>query len=296
MEQNEHAASSARWAVLVPIKELHLAKSRLVPPHGVARENLALAMALDVISAASASTVVERVIAITNDARARSAVDALGASWVEDDPDSGLNPALTHAADHARSLGFANVVAISSDLPSLDSDALTDFLIAIAPGSRAIVRDAHDTGTALLAATTVDLLPQFGHQSANAHVTDGATDETGRITHAGLRRDVDTIDDLIDAQRIGVGPHTRALLDAAPATTGAQMSDTDGTLVAAGQATVRTWDEASGALTAVRDDGTLLEIGAEAFLSSPLMRLRPGQRIRLESRGGTIARVSLLTM
>lgn len=64
----------------------------------------------------------------------------------------------------------------------------------------------------------------------------------------------------------------------------------------AGQATVRTFDEQTGALTAVRDDGTLLELGPEAFLSSPLLKLRPGQRIRLESEGGRILRVSLPTM
>lgn len=63
-----------------------------------------------------------------------------------------------------------------------------------------------------------------------------------------------------------------------------------------GQATVRTWDESTGEVTAVRDDGTLLVIGAEAFLSSPLLRLRPGQRIRLEMSGGAVVRLSLVTM
>lgn len=63
-----------------------------------------------------------------------------------------------------------------------------------------------------------------------------------------------------------------------------------------GQATVRTWDEETGEVTAVRDDGTLLVIGPEAFLASPLLRLRPGQRIRLEMNGSTVVRLSLPTM
>ena len=301
------ANGAKSWAILVPIKELHLAKTRLLPPKGVDRADLALAMALDVITASLSASRVNRVIAITNDQRARNAVNGLGADIVDDDPDAGLNPALEHAQAHARSLGSVRVAAVSSDLAALTGAALDVVLGHINEDSRAFIRDASGEGTALLAAAGVPLHPNFGPDSAAAHARSGAIDLTDAAldlvstSRAGLRRDVDTIADLLDAQEIGVGHHTSAILASAILAEVSMRSHVSGgarvsELSHAGQATVRTWDETTGALTAVRDDGTLLEIGPEAFLSSPLLRLRPGQRIRLESRNGVIVRVSLPTM
>lgn len=198
--------------MLVPIKELHLAKSRLTPPGEVQRPDLALAMALDVIAAATRCDSVERVIAITNDERARASVNELGASWVDDDPDAGLNPALAHAQSFAGTQGYDQVVAISSDLPALDARALAQLLDALPDGARGFVRDAHGEGTVLLASSRAALDPRFGTSSARAHLDSGALDLTDAVAHPGLRRDVDTLEDLLDAQDIGVGTYTAALL------------------------------------------------------------------------------------
>ena len=52
--------------------------------------------------------------------------------------------------------------------------------------------------------------PLFGTRSAQRHRASGAVELRG--AWPGLRRDVDTEDDLCAALALGVGPHTRALL------------------------------------------------------------------------------------
>lgn len=57
------------------------------------------------------------------------------------------------------------------------------------------------------------------------------------------------------------------------------------------QATVRSWDGASG--TVVRDDGTELPVPAGAL--DPAVRLlRPGQRVRAEVADGVVVRLTLV--
>jgi cold shock CspA family protein len=63
------------------------------------------------------------------------------------------------------------------------------------------------------------------------------------------------------------------------------------------QATVRTWSPETGAGTALRDDGTLLDLPAAAFAASGLRALRPGQRVRVEhDRAGRVVLVTILTL
>ncbi|MDQ3664624.1 MAG: 2-phospho-L-lactate guanylyltransferase, partial [Actinomycetota bacterium] len=58
------------WCVLVPVKRLDLAKTRLGAVAGRRRADLALAVAADTASAALACPVVRRVVAVTDDVRA----------------------------------------------------------------------------------------------------------------------------------------------------------------------------------------------------------------------------------
>jgi 2-phospho-L-lactate guanylyltransferase len=55
----------------------------------------------------------------------------------------------------------------------------------------------------------VALSPRFGPGSYLAHVAGGAVPVNAA---ASVRRDVDTLDDLSDAQWLGVGAHTAAAL------------------------------------------------------------------------------------
>jgi 2-phospho-L-lactate guanylyltransferase len=197
------------WGVVIPVKRLSIAKSRLASYGDRTRQELALAFAADVVLAASEVT---RVLVVTDDPDAASALGALGAEVVADDPDAGLNPALEHGADLIRGDATGlGVATLSADLPALRPEELAAALAQVGAGRRGFVADEDASGTTLLAAGPGAFLrPAFGPGSRLAHLTSGAIElDAG----AGLRRDVDTPADLDAAALLGVGPHTRAVLD-----------------------------------------------------------------------------------
>jgi 2-phospho-L-lactate guanylyltransferase len=199
------------WLVIVPVKPIAIAKSRLAPFAGDARSDLALAMAMDCVSAAMASPVVDCVTVVTDDPEAWRFVE-LGARLVADEPDRGLNPALEFAADRVRQdHGDLPVVALSADLPALRPDELTAALAA-SKGHRAFVSDVSGEGTTMLAADSGHRLdPRFGPASAAAHRSSGAHPIDG-LGLASIRCDVDTPADLAAAIGLGVGPFTRVVV------------------------------------------------------------------------------------
>lgn len=209
---------TARWTVVVPVKALAVAKTRLALPAPL-REELALAMALDVVAAALACPVVTGVVVVSDDPRAVAALPLLGATVVPDEPDAGLNPALEHGAEVAVALHpTAGVAVVSSDLPALRPAELSAALSTADAHVRAFVSDDAGTGTTLLAVRApaaagarVALGAAYGTGSAARHRDSGAAD-ISRPVWAGLRRDVDTLADLAHARSLGVGPRTLAVL------------------------------------------------------------------------------------
>jgi 2-phospho-L-lactate guanylyltransferase len=213
-------AARQQWSVVVPAKQLAVAKTRLRPLTGLSaggpvldHGELVLALLADTVAAVTASAAVGAVLVVTDDARAADVVRPLGARTVPDEPRRGLNPALAHGA---RAAGAGPVAAISSDLPALRPAELTAALEAAglhaATGApRCFTADAAGTGTTLLTAAGGALDPRFGPGSAAAHEASGAVRLTGRWP--GLARDVDTPDDLLAARALGLGPATAALLD-----------------------------------------------------------------------------------
>jgi 2-phospho-L-lactate guanylyltransferase len=144
------------WTLVVPVKRLSRAKSRLAVPAGV-RAEIALAFAVDTVAAAVRADGVGEVLVVTDDARASHELGQLGAVVVRDEPDAGLNPALLHGAARARELvGTGGVAALSADLPALRSDELARVLHRAREHALSYVLDAAGTGTTLLCATDVD--------------------------------------------------------------------------------------------------------------------------------------------
>lgn len=206
------ATPRVRWAIIVPVKRLAVAKSRLlVAPE--TRAELALAMALDSVSAALACPVVTTVVAVNDDEDVSLRLRALGAVVVRDEPDAGLNSALEHGAATARAADAATAVAaLSADLPALRPAELVVVLETAAGTERAVVADASGTGTTLLtAAPDAPLRPAFGTDSRAAHVAAGARDLSA-LAGPSLRQDVDTIADLRLAHALGCGPATTQVL------------------------------------------------------------------------------------
>jgi 2-phospho-L-lactate/phosphoenolpyruvate guanylyltransferase len=232
------------WTVLLPVKVLARAKSRLAVLAGDRRRELALALASDTVTAVLGCPEVARVVVVTSDPVAGPLLAALGAIVVADEPadrsdpsdrlgtpgtldgagaapllgDLGvqdlLNAALRHgAAVAARRWPGTGLAALTADLPAMSPAELATALRAAgsAPGAAAFVPDAAGVGTTLYAVPPGgEFLPLFGGASRARHAAAGAT-ELGLAGVTGLRRDVDTPDDLREALALGVGPFTRAV-------------------------------------------------------------------------------------
>lgn len=303
----------ASWSVVVPVKRLDAAKSRLRGAlDGVPHETLALSLARDTVSAVLACPLVRQVLVVTSDRTAGAALQSLGARVVPEPPCPGLNPAFAHGASLV-SDGW--VAALAADLPALRSDELAAVLSVAAeePPVRRFVADASGTGTVLLTAPPgVPLNPRFGTDSAAAHAASGASPLTG--DWPTLRRDVDAPADLQAAAALGLGRHTAALLTNALRPLPGQPQDsttrarpgqgtghsrdriTDAEYGAGMQGTVATFDPRTRSGTLLLDDGTEVAFPAAAFDASGLRLLRLGQRVRIErDRAGQIVRVTLPT-
>jgi 2-phospho-L-lactate guanylyltransferase len=203
--------SSLRWSLVIPVKVLALAKSRLTGLDGSRRAELALAMAADTVVAAASCPVVDSVVVVTDDAAAARMLSGLGALVVPDEPGDGLNPALEFGAARADELWPGRGRAgLAADLPALVPAELARALARAAEVPEAFVADAAGTGTTLYTATPgTAFSPRFGAGSRAAHLSGGVV-ELQLPGLDGLRRDVDTVADLRDAARIGLGAHTAA--------------------------------------------------------------------------------------
>ena len=142
---------SHTFALLVPVKALSLAKSRLSVPEAGAREPLMRAFALDAIAAAVRSPAVAQVHVVTDE----PGFDVDGAQV--DSPTrataTSTGRCTTPRCGCGCSIQTSRVAAMCADLPSLRTGDLTDALSAgLTP--RWFVADAAGTGTTLLAAGT----------------------------------------------------------------------------------------------------------------------------------------------
>lgn len=191
-----------RWTVLVPLKAMPRAKTRLLASTAKPSLHLQLVQAIraDTLSAARQAGGVARVLVVVD------AADAGGgdAHFVQSVP--GLNEGLEEAAAYAAARWPEDgVAALVGDLPALRADELADALLRAATFDRAFVADADGYGTTLLTALPdVPLRPRFGPGSAARHGDGAVPLDAGQ----GLRHDVDTADDLRAAALLGLGPNS----------------------------------------------------------------------------------------
>jgi 2-phospho-L-lactate/phosphoenolpyruvate guanylyltransferase len=260
------------WHLVVPVKGGATAKSRLHPPPGVARSELALALATDCLAACCESMPPGRVAIVTSDRQVARVGASLGAT-VLPDPGHGLNAAIAAGCERAVADGGSTAVAVLlADLPALRAHDLVTALRAAAAYPRAVVPDADGRGTVLL--TAVDgrtITPQFGPDSAARHEAAGHV----RLDLAlpRLRTDVDDDAALMTAVALGVGPATLAVLG-----TAGHLSPT--TLWPM-QASVHRFDDDSGAGSVLLDDGREVAFSGEVFAASALRHVRTGQRLSI---------------
>lgn len=213
MHTNRPSAPPVAWTLVVPLKPLSRAKSRLAVTAGAAAlPGLALAFAKDTVRAALTCSAVEGVAVVTDDPRAAAELRALGARIVPDSPADGLNAALAHGARTVRNNAPGSAVAaLNADLPALRPGELERVLDAAAAFPRAFLADAAGIGTTLLSALPgSELGPCFGGPSRSRHLASGAA-EIALSGVESVRRDVDTGADLAAAETLGLGPFTAGL-------------------------------------------------------------------------------------
>jgi len=201
------------WSVLIPVKVLALAKSRLSGLADADREAIALAMAADTVAAAVACPPVADVIVVSDDPAIRMEAEAAGAEVIADLPGAGLNQALAAGAAHAAARWSGRgLAALTADLPALSAGELQAALTAAAALTQAFVADASGSGTTLYTATPgAPFRPLFGPHSRRRHRQAGVTElDLPRIP--GLKRDVDTLADLRMAEALGLGARTLRLV------------------------------------------------------------------------------------
>jgi 2-phospho-L-lactate/phosphoenolpyruvate guanylyltransferase len=193
---------AVRWTVLIPMRALPHAKSRLAAtlPDGLHAEAVA-AIRADTLTAVEAVPSVARVLVIGD-------VAGEGIALVQHS--IGLNGALRDGFEYALAHWPRDgVAALVGDLPALQADELAAALDAAAAQPCSFVADSTGTGTTLLTARPgARLDPRFGPGSAARHAEVAAPLPAG----AGLRQDVDTAADLVEAARLGIGLATAALL------------------------------------------------------------------------------------
>ncbi|WP_233159267.1 2-phospho-L-lactate guanylyltransferase [Actinophytocola xanthii] len=193
--------------LVVPIKRLDRAKSRLRGAVDGPHAELVLALLLDTVTAAVAARGVRRVLVVCEDDRVAGALAGTGVECVDERGLPGLNAALDHGAGLLRADDPDGVVgALQADLPALRPGDLAAAIAAAGLG-RAFCADRPGTGTTLLLSTPGGPLdPRFGPGSADAHQASGAVQVGAGL--ATLRCDVDTAEDLAVAAALGLGPRT----------------------------------------------------------------------------------------
>lgn len=209
-----------RWDLIIPVKRLERAKTRLDGLSGECRRRLALSFALDAAGAPLASDRVRRVLVVTADPEAAAALRSRGAVIVRETRDAGLNSAVAEGVAAVRQDDpMRRIAVMTGDLPAAKSAEIDAALASAEAHRRAVVADADSTGTVLLTAnplagpeapSPVRLRPLFGQDSYARHVAAGHIALPGE--HPGLRRDVDDREDLEAARVLGVGPRTSAVL------------------------------------------------------------------------------------
>ena len=197
--------TALHWTVLVPVKALPSAKSRLastLPGNWLSlHPALVEAMRTDVLAAARAAPQVARILVIAD------VPGEYDADTVIVQHSAGLNGALRDGAAYARRQWPGDgIAALVGDLPALTPTALGAALDAAEAHRTCFVRDADGSGTTLLTARAgAPLDPRFGAGSAARH---GAAAAEINSALEALRRDVDTAADLAAAVQLGAGAAT----------------------------------------------------------------------------------------
>ncbi|SDT18290.1 2-phospho-L-lactate guanylyltransferase [Microterricola viridarii] len=212
----ERDLGALHWSLVIPVRRSDTAKSRLAD----GTPELARAIALDTIVAASRTGGVSSVLVVTDDDTLEAALRPLvrpedtTLRIVRQGAVQGLNPSIRLGLRAARGEhGGRGLAVMLGDLPALRPTELAGALVAAGRHQQAVVADHDGTGTTLLTARPgARLEPAFGSGSFARHVQAGH-EALALGPESTVRADVDTRADLERATGLGLGEHTRAALE-----------------------------------------------------------------------------------
>lgn len=221
------ASQGGTWQVLVPVKTLSRAKTRLaLPPKD--RAELATAMLRDTLRAVRATRLVSATHVITTDVSVGLVTRSERvAAWTVVGA-VGLNDEVRQAAARLVQTGTPDgIVVVLGDLPCLTAVVLAEVLEAAPSDGQSFLVDAAGTGTTILIAPFgVGFEPAFEFGSAVRHAAVGHPLD-GPFHWRSARRDVDTLADLREAEALGLGSCTRAWVENRGRRLGSPGADAD---------------------------------------------------------------------
>lgn len=173
------------------------------------RRELARAMFLDVLAAATASRSPDRVAVVTSDPELIATARAAGAVIVDEEQPRGLNAAVRLATDALVESGATELCTVLSDCPLVKASDIDAVFAALPSAPAAVLVPSRDfTGTNVIARSPARVIPTvFGKMSLVRHLEEcrqvGIRCEI--VRQAGPALDLDVLADLQEFVRVA-GP------------------------------------------------------------------------------------------
>lgn len=201
------------WSVVVPVKGLARAKTRLVDTAELPRAALARAFALDTVAALAAASTVTSVVVVSDEPDQPSVRRHPKVTLLPEER-RGMNAAVRQGAAWVRRHRPTDGVAVFvADLPAATPAAVETFLTRAGLQPCSVLADLEMVGSTALSVLPEETLePAFGADSLRRHIDRGAA-----LVHPdgldALRRDVDVMAHLWAAMRLGVGAATNRVVE-----------------------------------------------------------------------------------
>jgi len=190
-----------RW-VIVPVKRLAAAKSRLSPALPAPQRRLLARALLDhTLNILRGLGGIEGILVVGKDRAVRSIARKSGAIFIREGECDGLNRALTRAAGAAVRLGAEAVMVLPADLPLIrKGDIKQAMRMASAPPFVVIAPDRGEQGTNLLYISPPGIIKfSFGERSFEKHIQSARRKKVrvSVLRTLALAQDIDRPEDLI---------------------------------------------------------------------------------------------------
>jgi 2-phospho-L-lactate guanylyltransferase len=193
---------------VVPVKDTREAKQRLaaaVPPQ--LRQELALAMFEDVLSALAAAPELAGIKIVTIDPEAAAVAARYGAECWSDGALDGHTGAVTAAGRRLAAAGAAGMLTVPGDVPLVTAAEIDRLIAAHRPAPSFTIAPAHDEqGSNAILMSPPDAVPlRFGDNSYFPHLAAARACgiEPCIVRLPGIAFDIDNPDDLAHFARLG---------------------------------------------------------------------------------------------